>query len=52
VITKADGTEEPAPPILPSLNGDLAGDVPNVDASNGNGRDVVAPSEPRHGNAT
>ena len=66
VITKADGTEEPAPPIVPALNGGGASvdanldssnvdalnvDASNVDASNGKGRDAVAPSEPGPGNA-
>jgi cell division protease FtsH len=45
VITKADGTEEPAPPIVPPPYIDVS----NADATNGIGQEAIAPAEPRHG---
>jgi hypothetical protein len=49
VITKADGTEEPAPTIVPPLYGDASnGDTSGSDATNGSGT-VITPAEPQHG---
>ncbi|MDQ1457230.1 MAG: cell division protease FtsH [Actinomycetota bacterium] len=45
VITKADDTEEPAPPIVPPPYIDVS----NADATNGIGQEAITPAEPRHG---
>ena len=54
VITKADGTEEPAPAIVPPLYGDTTngdasgGEIASGDAANGIGT-VITPAEPQPG---
>ena len=49
VITKADGTEDSAPAIVPPLYGDTSnGDASGSDLSNGSGT-VITPAEPQPG---